>query len=34
LGTSAEADPPSKTPPRIRHWGTTDYRPQIEPGAV
>jgi hypothetical protein len=34
LGTSAEADPPSKTPPRIRHWGTTDYRPRIEPGAV
>jgi hypothetical protein len=34
LSTSAEADPTSKTPPRIRHWGTTDYRPQIEPGAV
>jgi hypothetical protein len=34
LSTSAEADPSGKNPPRIHHWGASDYRPQIEPDAV
>jgi hypothetical protein len=34
LNTSAEADLAGRKSPRIRHWGTTDYRPHIEQDAL
>ena len=33
-GAAADAEYSNDRPVRVRHWGTGDYRPQIEPDAV